>query len=203
MTELLLPEIPRVELSYADYRAQALDCDIALWEPTSWYGRVIATATDGPFSHISGILWWEDVLMSAGYEEGRGGFVEPLKTVVTRYPGVVSIFRVRNEVNFNQATVKQALRGRLGYEYRWSNIRLLALMNLPVVRWFRRGEWFRNKVQQASRYTGGGICSEHIARSFAEDKVVFVRKAVATVTPNDIAQSGIVEYVGTLTEVTE
>ena len=70
-------------LTLEEYAKIAQDCDVGLWRPTSWWGKVIAAGTDGPYSHACSVLWWEGKLFQVAYEEGKGGFASPLKTAVT------------------------------------------------------------------------------------------------------------------------
>ncbi len=192
----ILPNVERRELSYGDYRRDARDCDILLWEPTSWYGHVIAVGTDGPFSHVSSALWWSARLMSVGYEEGKDGVVEPLRSVVRRFPNKLSIFRVKGP--FDREAVKDRMIRDLGGKYQWCNIRLIALMNFPFIRWIKATPAIRRRIAEASHKTAGGICSQFIARSFSEDEVSFVRKHYSVTTPNDLGNSPKVDYLGTL-----
>lgn len=189
-------------LKFSEYAAVAKDCDLALYKPTSFFGRTIATYTGGPFSHVTGILHWNDVhtWMSAGYEERKGGIVEPLKSMVQQYPGVVCVYRVIPDVLCNdlRKKIKQALVRNLGWRYRWSAIRMLALTYLPFVRLFTSRRWFEDRVRKTSQGLREGICSMHVARSFGNNDILFIRKPYSVTTPNDVARSTICEYIGTL-----
>lgn len=182
-------------MTLSEYKTEAKDCDIGLWRPRSWWGRIIAEATDGPYSHACGILWWGDALWQVAYDEKHGGYGAPLEASVFQHPGVIDIWRVK--VDYDSAAVKKYMKGRLGYDYNWSYIRTIALLNAPFVRWFRV-ELAKRIVQKAERGTAGGICSSHIAYSFAEDSVFFLRKELSLVNPNDFYRSMITKYVGTL-----
>ena len=200
MTEIF-PGVPRVDTPYEKYRATAQDCDLLLWSPTGWYGQMIAAATDGPFSHISATLWWEDRLMNVGYDRQNGGYASPLRNAVVQWPGRIHVFRVREELRFDRSRVKARLLGDLGFPYAWSNIRTLALLALPFVRWFAT-PYSVNRIVAASHATPGGICSQHVARSFANGAGLrFVAKPFEVTTPNDIASSGLCRYVCSLSQV--
>ena len=204
--KMILPRTPFHELSYLDYREMARDCDLLLWTPTSWFGRMIAAATGGPFSHVSAATWWEERLMSVGYEERKGGSAVPLRNEVLQHPGVISVFRIDEEIDFEPRFVKARMINDLGFPYSWTTLRKLSLLYLPVVRWLRGTSWMRSLLEnpslshlaRSSRQPAGRICSQHVARSFAEDDVFFIHKPLAQVTPNDIALSETVEYLGTL-----
>ena len=177
-----------------EYKETAKDCDLLLWRPTSWYGHVIARATNGPYSHISGVLDWSGSLWQVGYEEGKGGYGSPLAVAAQRWPGRMDVFRV--SVNYDVALVAERMKARLGWEYKWGYIRMLALLNAPFFRWL---DWSANIMRRAERSTAGGICSSHIATSFCEDEVFFQDGVIASeITPNDIYHSPITDYIGTL-----
>lgn len=194
----LLPGIPRTPLAYPVYRDEiAEDGDLLLWEPATWYGRVLATATGGPFSHVSAAVWLENRLLQAGFEEHKGGVLTFLSEEVHRTPGRISVFRV--EQSRGLAGVRRRLIDDLRGDYEWSSIRLLAFGHLLGIRWLTRQEWYRRRVREASLQTAGAHCAKHIARSFATGAgVSFVRKEFAETTPNDIGMSGVVRYLGTL-----
>lgn len=190
----LLPRIKRQQHDYEDYRKVAKDCDLALWEPTSWWGNCIANGTGGPFSHITAVMRWNGRLMNVGYEEGKGGFAAPFRHDVERYGGKIHIFRA--DAKFDRAAVSAALINNLGFDYAWSNIKLIALTHSMGLRLFQPA-WLQRRIIEASHKTGGGICSQHVARSFAADGVRFIGKQLAVTTPNDIGMSAIATYICT------
>lgn len=180
-------------LTFDEYRDIAEDCDLGLWKPTSFYGRIISRATDGPYSHINGVLWWGMEPWQVAYEEGRGGFAAPLRRESISFPGVIDIYRVT--VPFDRDAVSARMK-KLGHDYNWSYIKTIALLNAPLLRW---SNWSTNAVRKAARGSAGGICSSHIAFSFAEDDVFFQDgKALQEINPNDIYRSPLTHYVCTL-----
>ena len=199
MTELM----PGTEEKFKDIttylRAYASDCDVLLWKPTSWYGQIIARSTDGPFSHATAALKWNGTVMSVGFEEGRGAVVEPLRSVIQRFPGIVSVFRPGN--GFNSVEVKAAMLDDLTGTYQWANIRLFVLLHLPLTKIFFP-RFVRSRIKAASHRTAGGICSQWVARSFHMQGRGFplLNKPPAIISPNDLATSPKLQYLYTLND---
>lgn len=100
-----------------------------------------------------------------------------------------------------KADVSKNLGGSLGYKYNWSAIWLQFANLLPFIRfivWLRFGSLYSRLVSEASKNSKSGICSQHIARSFANAGLSLINKSLAMVTPNDVAQSAVLEYYCTL-----
>lgn len=194
MTELL-PDTERKPLEYHEYRDAAEDCDILLWEAKSLYSRVIALATDGPFSHASASVWWESRLMSVGYDEKRGGVAVPLATEVERNPGRISVFRVSQE--FDLSAVKRQLIDTLGHRYTWGNIVRFGWMLFPIVKLVPP---LRRFASRFASNTPGAFCSQHIHRCYlvGANGMYLCRKSSFDTTPNDLGRSAILNYLGTL-----
>lgn len=188
-------------LPYAQYRREALDGDVALWEPRDFCGKLIATATDGAFCHATGLVWLHDRLWSAGYEERCNGYLAPLSAEVRRHPGKISVFRTVPPLDdHKRKQVGRHLIGDLTGDYAWKNLRLITLGHLLGLRWFTWCETYRAWIRRQSLLTKSAICSQHIARSFRRGaNVQFVMKHDAVVSPNDLARSPLLAYLGTLT----
>jgi len=211
MTDFLPGTPDPIPLPYPEYINHfARDCDVLLWEPTSWYGKIIARSTDGPFSHATACLRWNGEWMSAGFEEGKGAVVEPLSSVVDRYPGAVSVFRPILlepgdlspsdgpwDPTQRLAAIKHDMISGLVGKYQWRNIRLIVLTHLPLTKLFFPN-WVKKRIEKATHGTAGGICSQWVARAFRGNRVQFLRKPVAVTTPNDLALSLKLNYLGTL-----
>lgn len=197
----ILPGTPRRDLPYSEYRQIARDCDVALWAPRDFSGRVIAAATDGPFSHVTGLVWLHGRLWSAGYEEQCNGFLSPISADVRRHPGKISVFRPAVHLDDRQRhDVVRHLVGDLTGDYAWKNIRLISLAHLLGLRWFTWCAPYKAMIRRQSHLTKSAICSQHIARSFRRGaNVTFVNKHEAIVSPNDLARSPLLHYLGTLT----
>lgn len=70
---------------------------------------------------------------------------------------------------------------------------------LPLLGLFTTREWYESLVLRASEGTQERICSMHVGRSYSDCGLHLSRKPAALITPNDIAYSSVVRYVGTLT----
>lgn len=212
--EKLTPSIERRTISYkSEYRDTARDCDVLLWEPSvprwwkpsSWYGRMIAEATGGgPWCHVTAAALWKTPgmagsrVMSVGYDEHRGGVAVPLSQEIERFPGTISVLRVKHLNAISRGSILAQLVGHLGGDYEWRNIKLFAIGHFVGLR-FLFGSRYRDWVAEASKSTVNGICSQHVARSFFRGaNVRFVDKRFNDTSPNDIGLSAIVEYLGTL-----
>src|SRR5262249_41162308 len=85
-------------------------------------------------------------------------------------------------------------------DYDWNNIRLITLGHLLGLRWFTWWPAYRALIRRQSLQTKSAICSQHIARSFRRGAdLLFVNKHDAVISPNDLARSPRLDYVGTLT----
>jgi len=197
----LITGVVRKWLPYAEYRQQALDGDVALWEPRDFAGKLIATATDGAFCHATGLVWLHDRLWSAGYEERCNGYLAPLSAEVRRHSGKISVFRTILPLDARQRQqVARHLTGDLSGDYASKSIRLLTLGHLLGLRWFTWCQTYRRWIRRQSLLTKSAICSQHIARSFRRGAgIQFVLKHDAAVSPNDLARSPLLTYRGTLT----
>jgi hypothetical protein len=96
--------------------------------------------------------------------------------------------------------VAQHLIGDLAGDYGWKNIGLLTLGQLIGFRWLTWLSLYRSWIRHQSLVTHSSICSQHIARSFQRGAgISFVQKFDAAVSPNDLARSPLLTYLGTLT----
>lgn len=201
-------EEPVKEIELADYLADAVDCDLLLWEPTSWYGYLIAAGTSGQVSHITAVVREGGVAWSQGLEEKSGrGVAAPLIGEVMRWPGKISVFRVPRLTPEDREGVKVCLSQNLKASYGWPAIRAIVLGQLFFFRflvWLPGfSAWYRglfDRMENARQKTPLAICSSYIHRSFCDGcrRPVFVKKPSLSVTPNDIGRSSETVYVGTL-----
>lgn len=196
---------PRRVLRWNEYYRTAQDADVALWEARSIDGELIAFATGGPWCHATGVVHINGRLWSAGYEERRDGYLAPLDAAVRHYPGKISIFRAPrfSGGDFGLRSldaVARRLVDDLDGDYQWRNIRLIALTHTLAGQVLARSTWYRSLALQQSLKTRSAICSQHVHRSFRLGAHVDLvpNKREALVTPNDIGQSKLLTYVGTL-----
>lgn len=194
-------------MSHATYRMYARNADLLLFRPTSIYGRVIAAVTHSKYSHVESVMWWADAdrLMSCGYDKGGGGAARPLSALVAQYPGKIDVYRVRTRAFADaggasiEACVTERLAADLGYAYRWRIVGGMALSLIPVIRWVMKSCAARSFTQRVAMKSRAGICSQHVARSFAACGIDIVpEKYPHETTPADIADAPLTEYMGTL-----
>lgn len=200
----ITPGVPIKPVWYKDYRrATPQSFDIALHTPTSYAGRAIARHTGGygfNFCHAEAIVWWHiaDRMMSCGYQEGMGGVARPLSQEVAKSNGNIHIFRVKKWDCQSDRCLASHFAGDLGRAYGWHTIALQFLTLLPLARFLLPSRLMKRLVMAASASSGVGICSQHVARSFRACGLSLVDKPDAMITPNDIAQSALTEYICTL-----
>jgi hypothetical protein len=197
------PSFQHRPLAWSDYQRTACDADVALWAPRDPAGEVIAWATGGPFCHATGIVHWFGQICSAGYEEHRNGFGAPLERAVADHPGKIAIFRCPALGHRLKETgeVSRRLVEDLDGVYQWRNIRLIALSHTLLGRAFlTRTTWYQSLALRQSLKTKSAICSQHVHRSFREGaRITLVpHKRESLVTPNDLASSSQLIYLGTL-----
>jgi len=175
------------------------------------WGRYIARFTNGPFSHVTGIVHWTEAgsLYSVGYEETHGGFGKPLKVEVERHPGRIHVYRVK-DAWWNYAAASRAREEHevrccvcrrlcdVGWEYNWRSIWMIVRPFMPFFGLITNTPRNYERVLTASANTRQGICSQHVHRSFGECGMRFDQKPYALSSPNDIANSIITDYVCTL-----
>lgn len=203
-TVMILPGVLREDLAYDQYNLQAMDGDLLLWEPRDAMGEIIAHETNGPFCHASGVVHVHGRPFQSAYAEGENGFLSPLSAEVRRNSGKISVFRVRAS-DQQRERVAAHLLGDLGGDYAWVNLGLIAADIGWLARAARHLPWLRREYDRQlalqSRKRSGAICSQHQARAWKIGGLVDFcpGKPLALISPNDIARSAYVHYVGTLT----
>lgn len=218
----ILPGVPRRTISYNEYRHDANDADILLFEPSGCWmerfgGALIAHATDGPFDHAAAVKW----IVGDNHEVGIDDrpwvseytipvpHLVPLSAKVRQYSGKVSVFRYRGldpkDEEPRSEKIGAELMKTLGGQYRYGNLGLIALTRLALIRWLfwfvpalRR--WRDRWIARESRKRTYGICSQHVSRAYKFGAgIELVRKPLAEISPNDIARCPQLEYLFTLT----
>ena len=187
-------------LPYEQYRSEAMNADILLWRPTTVWGRVIAAGTRGPWCHAAATKWARNGvnrLLSLQYREGIGGYAIPTRDEVKRWPGKCDVFRV-NLPKEKRLAIADTLMDTLGGTYAWSNIWLIALGYMPLVRWAHNLPISETWVNSRLADSAAMICSNYVDNGFGQHGVDFIRRESGLVTPNDIGRSSVPDYVGTL-----
>ena len=197
----VMPGVKKVDLTYEEYRESAKTADVALYTPTSYSGRAIARHTGGPgynFCHIDGIVKWVEVdrLMACGYQEGIGGTCRPFSKLVK--PGNTHIFRYEELDENLLKCVSRKYAQTTGEPYKWRNIVTLFLTLSTIGRLVVPNSLMQKWILSASNSQGSGICSQHIARAWQGCNRPLLHKPLSLITPNDISQSPLLNYVGTI-----
>lgn len=186
--------VEKFPLDYDTYRDTAMDCDILLWEPRNWYGEVVAIGTGGEFCHASLSCWLESRLWDLGFNELAGGAGRPLSGIIKANPGKASVFRLQGQFDSNE--VKRFFIDHLHEPYNWAGVRRLSLLYLAGVRLIPA---VRRYVEDHLQSSDGAFCSEAIHKAFiCTQEVHLVRRASSLTTPNDLATSPNLIYLGTL-----
>jgi hypothetical protein len=183
--------------------------DVLLWEPhgsfrSRFMGQAIADATGGPFCHASLTIRANGFLLDGGYHYAINGYMRHLSSEVRENSGSISVFRPVPELDaITEHEVANNVMGSLTGRYAIGNIGLITLAltcgwakHLPFA-----DDWFRAAIRRASHRRTGAICSQDVHRGYRmKGKTVLVDgKDEALISPNDLARSPRLKYVGTLT----
>jgi len=149
---------------YQDVREEIRDADLLLFRASSWAGRrLLTTAGRSAYSHAGMAAWWKGRLMCLETLQFRGGRAVLLSNVVSRWPGIVDVYRVEPHASeFDPGAAVQAMIGITGRPYGWASLLQTAFVHLPVIRMFRR--------PSLDDQSGNGLpyCSQAVSRAYRE-----------------------------------
>lgn len=118
----------RRHLPYSEARRQIYEADILLWRPTTPTGRLIATGTQGEYSHAGMAAWFGDVLLQLETLQFHGGRAANLSWQVARFPAACDVYRlpVTNICSAGHHMVRlaatRAMMRRTGMPYGWLDL---------------------------------------------------------------------------------
>jgi hypothetical protein len=170
--------------------------DILLWRPTAWWGRAIAVAGRGPYSHAAMAAWWDDTLMAMEMT-AFGGRAVTLESQVRRYPGRIDVYQANpchRWPEWEPARAVACMRRFCGVPYGWRNLLGTALLHVPGVRFLVPAQ----TDDQADRGRPP-FCSQAIAAAGRAAGVDPVQELADCQTePADLARSPFYAYLFTL-----
>jgi len=188
---------------YAEARSEIADGDLLLYRPRrGFFSRLIMVAGRSRYSHAAMAAWWNDRLMCLETREGHGGRAVLLSSQVQRHPGRWDVYRFRFGCSplppgrlitcFRQGAVS-AMKDFTGVPYGWGAIFQVALVHLPLVRFFARPAT-RDDAPLGIPFCAGAVAAAYRAAGF--DPVPNL--ADRATEPGDLARSAAFRYRFTL-----
>jgi hypothetical protein len=86
-----------LEVTYRDFRREAKDGDVVLFQGTGLLSRIIRKGSGSDYSHAGMVAWWGKRLVLL-QSTGRGVETLPMSRAVRDYAGPVDWFQVRPEL---------------------------------------------------------------------------------------------------------
>jgi len=161
------------------------ECDILLFPPSNWIGRIIAWSTDSAFCHVAVCVSKQLGLMV----EAQAGLVRSIK--LSDLPANYALFRVRKEYPYEAYGVISYLLKSLNARYDYTGVLYLGLLKvLAKVGFNTRG--MANRLQKDKDY----FCSELCYLAFLEGGGLDIVPEVPSgdiVSPGDIARSSVLK----------
>lgn len=161
---------------------------------------VISLLGRGIHSHAGKAAWWEDELMCLEVREFYGGRAVSLESQVRKYPRRIDVFRADADnrwPQFDRNGSVRFMRKITGCPYAYLSVSFLALLRIPIVRFWVRPEFSSEKedgktnalfcsqaCSMADRIGGGVDPIPELSDRFSE--------------PSDLARSPFYQYRFTL-----
>lgn len=167
--------------------------DIALFRGRSFWSKLIAYGTGGPYSHV-GILDKDkyNVPYLLDVIEGTGGREIPFVEEVERYPKSWDVFRLDNP-NYIPHEATSWMRTLVGKPYGKWGLTRVAVRYVPIIRWC-----LPVHTNDAETTSAKPFCSHAVADAVACSKIDMVKNLPNHfVTPNHISWCPYLEKVAT------
>ena len=182
-------------VSYRLARPKIRDGDLLMFRRgRGLIGRAIATAGRSEYTHVGMAAWWNGRLMCLETLQGRGGRAVLLSNLVERSPGRIDVYAANaTRRRFDRRAAVEAMIEITDRRYGWWSLWLVALLHLPVVRFFVRPD--------TDDETNGSLpfCSQAVARACRAGGVDPVPRLADRLTePGDLARSRFFRYRFTL-----
>lgn len=183
---------------YDDVRHLIQDADGLLFRhPKKLVSKAISVVGRSTYSHAAKAVWHGDILLCAEVREFKGGRLVTLRSQVEKYPGMIDVYKV-NKVAFpdyDRWKAGEHMVRLAGQPYAYLDILRIALLHLPLVRWFAEP-----KTDDSFTPVGGKICSMAVAEA---DRVgggvdPVPHLADCETEPADISRSMLYQYSYTL-----
>jgi hypothetical protein len=126
-------------VSYQLARSQIADGDLLLFRRRS----LISIVGRGRHSHAAKAAWWDGDLFCLEVREWVGGRAVTLSSQVRKFPGRIDVFETNPDgrwPEYDRAAASRFMRRLAGCDYGYWGIVQVALLRLPVVRWFVRAD---------------------------------------------------------------
>ncbi len=174
----------RKTVAYNTARRWIRDGDLLLFQRPrrSLFGRLIATAGRGEYSHAGKAAWWGDDLFCLEIREWYGGRAVLLSRLVEREPGRIDVFETNpggKWPEYDRSGSTHFMRRLCGCDYGYLGVAAIALLHLPLIRCFvkvdvddrsvgRRPPFCSHACAMADRIGGGVDPVEHLADRLTE-----------------------------------
>ena len=179
---------------YREARGRIADGDLLLYRRRG----LISMVGRGRHSHAAKAAWWDGDLFCLEIRGLVGGRAVTLSSQVRRYPGRIDLYQVNPDgrwPEYDRPGASRFMRRLAGCDYGYAGLAAVALLHLPVVRWFvsaatedeavdRRPPFCSHACAMADRLGGGVDPVPHLADRLTE--------------PADLARSPFYRYLFTL-----
>jgi len=182
---------------YNKYRSQFKDGDILMFKGKGIVSTIIKWKTKSPYSHAGIVAWWNERLMVLE-AVGKGVEARPISYLLKHYDGGFDYYRPKKDTGINNDQRKKMTafaQEQLGKEY----------ATIHTIKFFLR-LLFGLKMTRRDRAKPPGkfFCSQYVSAVYNvggyDLEIKFSDKFT---TPNQISESELLEYVGTIKESKE
>ena len=177
---------------YGKYRNQFKDADILMFKGVGFVSKIIKWRTKSAYSHAGIVAWWNDRLMVLE-AVGKGVEARPISYALNHYKGSFDYYRLKEEVPITAEQRKKMIvyaQRQLGKGYATGQlIRFFfkLLFNLKMA------------SKDEGKPPGKFFCSQYVSAVYNEGGFdLAIEFGDKFTTPNQIAKSKLLEYVGTV-----
>lgn len=108
------------------------DADLLLFRRRS----LISIVGRSIYSHAAMVAWWGCRPFCLEVREGYGGRAVTLESQIEARPGQIDLYWIHAAADLDRERAVETMRGLCGSPYGWESLAKVALLHLPVVRWF-------------------------------------------------------------------
>jgi len=183
---------------YSEVRKLIRNADMLLFvaDWAALESHAIATAGRSEYSHAAKAAWWGDDLFVLEMHSKYGGRAVLASNYLETDGGRIDVYRTNahNDVHYSSKRALKAMRQLMGRRYAWLDIKKMALVHLPFVRWFFTPPT-EDREQNGKPWVCSGACA-HADHAGGHKPVPNL--ADHWVEPGDLARSDFYRYQFTL-----
>ena len=213
----MLPE-NRILIPYQEAKPLLQDADIFLFRNTAWYSWFIKRFTQGDYSHVAMVSWYNEngdreleLIEFHGFR--GGGVIIAADSYFPQASNLIDVYRPSHQcdsIEYNTNTyivesktipldkksVTHTMRKLTGMPYGWRRIWWFIKKYLVIIRLFYQEKDLTNDAIGDIIYP---VCSTAVAYSFSKNNFDLIKnKADEWTTPSDISDSPRLHYLFTL-----